>query len=525
MIRLLMEFYMIAVGKIIQVLRKRKGTILFILLLAVAATAVAAMWEKKSQASDYISVPVERGDIRMSVSATGTVQAITMVQVGSQTSGTIAWLGADFNTRVKQGQVIARLDPATFQSQVDNAQAALQSAEAAVETARKALSEQQASVESAKANSEVSRVQRDDARRVAGRNSELSNVISAREIESALANAEAANARYSQANAQVEQARASAASSKARLDQAAAQVTQAKTQVEQAKIALERTIITSPIDGIVVSRNVDVGQTVAASLQAPTLFTIANDLTKMQVLASIDEADVGRIKEGQKAVFSVDAFPNEQFTGVISQLRLNPTTTQNVVIYSAVIQFTNPEEKLRPGMTANITIPVEERQNVLKVPNAAMRFKPQREDGARGSRGQEGRSEGSRGGGSRAEGGRGEGRPRGGGQSTDNPRSANQNSANQNPPNQDSGNNSAPSANDQPRGNRQTVWVLGQNGNLEPRRIEVGITDGRVSEILSGDLKEGDSIVIGQVESGSARPTQTQGSPFGGRPTGSGRGR
>jgi HlyD family secretion protein len=489
-------------GKIMNLLRRRKGTILILLLLIAAATAIAAMWDKKSLASDYITAPVERGDIRMSVSATGTIQAITTVQVGSQTSGIIAWLGADFNTRVKQGQVVAKLDPATFQSQVDNAQAALQSSEAAVETARKAFSEQLASVESAKANREVTRVQRDDARRMSERNRELSNVISTRDIESSLANAEAANARYMQANAQVEQAQASAASSKARLDQAIAQVGQTRAALEQAKIALDRTIISSPIDGIVVSRNVDVGQTVAASLQAPTLFTIANDLTKMQVLASIDEADVGRVKEGQKAVFSVDAFPNEQFTGVISQLRLNPTTTQNVVTYSAVIQFDNPQEKLRPGMTASVTVPVEERENVLKVPNAALRFKPQREEGQRTS-GEAG------GGGGPPSRERGQGGNRGqGGSNTQGP-----------PANPSANPNANPNAGgDQPRGNRQTVWLLGPNNKLEPRRIEAGITDGKVTEVLVGDLKEGDVIVVGQEDTGSSRPQQPQGSPFGGRP-------
>src|SRR5262249_9021971 len=161
-------------------------------------------------------------------------------------------------------------------------------------------------------------------------------------------------------------------------------VGQARADLAQAKINLDRTIITSPIDGVVVSRNVDVGQTVAASLQAPTLFTIANDLTKMEVLASIDEADVGRVKEGQRTTFTVDAYSGETFVGIISQLRLNPITTQNVVTYSAVVMVDNPQEKLRPGMTANITIPVEERLNVLKVPNAALRFRPPRDDSGQG---------------------------------------------------------------------------------------------------------------------------------------------
>src|SRR5205085_215066 len=170
------------------------------------------------------------------------------------------------------------------------------------------------------------------------------------------------------------------AQSRAKLDQAKAGLAQAQAQLTQQQANLDHSIIASPIDGVVVSRAVDIGQTVAASLQAPTLFTIANDLTKMQVLASIDEADVGQIKQGIKANFQVDAFPGETFTGEITQLRLNAQTTQNVVTYSAVIEVANPELKLRPGMTANITIPVARRDNVLTVPNAALRFKPNLSD-------------------------------------------------------------------------------------------------------------------------------------------------
>src|SRR5262249_32657307 len=196
------------------------------------------------------------------------------------------------------------------------------------------------------------------------------------EIEAAQNGARAAVARYNQASSQISQAQAQLEIAKARLKQAQAAVEQNKAQLQQAKVNLDHSIISSPIDGVVVSRNVDVGQTVAASLQAPTLFTIANDLTNMQVLASIDEADVGQVRERGAARFTVDAFPGQIFNGDITQVRLNAQTVQNVVTYQAVISVANPDQKLMPGMTANITIPVAQRDDVLRVPNAALRFKP-----------------------------------------------------------------------------------------------------------------------------------------------------
>src|SRR6185369_7921315 len=233
-----------------------------------------------------------------------------------------------------------------------------------------------ANEQAARANQEVTKVQRDDAAALVKRYEELKNVLSGRDLEAAQAQANAASARFEQAVAQVGQVQAANASAKAKVDQAKASVAQAKAQLQQQQANLDHSIISSPIDGVVVSRSVDVGQTVAASLSAPTLFTIANDLTKMQVLASIDEADVGQIRQGIQAHFTVDAYPGEQFTGEISQLRLNAQTLQNVVTYSAVIDVANRQLKLRPGMTANITILVAKREGVLTVPNAALRFKP-----------------------------------------------------------------------------------------------------------------------------------------------------
>src|SRR5205085_4776148 len=295
-------------SRISATFKRRKGLLAAILLLACAAIAAFMLWGRKAAASDYITAKVERGNIEVNVSATGTVQAVTTVQVGSQVSGTVQWLGADFNSQVKRGQVIARLDPAIFQAQVDNARANVQNQQAAIIGAQTEIVNQQANIKASQANVEVNRVQRDDALAVVKRYQDLKNVIASRDIEAAQATANANAARYEQAIAQLGQVQAGLAQSRAKLDQAKAALAQAQAQLTQQQANLDHSIIASPIDGVVVSRAVDIGQTVAASLQAPTLFTIANDLTKMQVLASIDEADVGQIKQGIKANFTVDAF-------------------------------------------------------------------------------------------------------------------------------------------------------------------------------------------------------------------------
>lgn len=240
------------------------------------------------------------------------------------------------------------------------------------------LNTQLSNLQSAKANLEAARVTRDNTAVIFRRYSELSKqgILSQNDYDNAKANAEGAAAKYSQAAAAVEQVQAQINATKSQLAQAKAQVEQARADLSRAKINLEYTSIYSPIDGVVVSRNIDVGQTVAASLQAPTLFVIANDLTKMQVNANIDEADIGKISSKVGVKFTVDAYPNDTFTGRISEIRLNPQTVQNVVTYNVIVSVDNPELKLKPGMTANITITVAQRDNVLKVPNAALRYVP-----------------------------------------------------------------------------------------------------------------------------------------------------
>jgi HlyD family secretion protein len=500
------------------------------------------LWGRQADASDYITGKIERGTIEVTVAATGTVQAVTTVQVGSQVSGTLAWLGADFNTRVKRGQVVAKLDPAIFQAQVDNQRANVLNAEAALRAAETEINNQKANLQAAKANQEVARVQRDDAIALANRYKELNTVLSGRELEAAQAQANAARGRYEQATAQVGQVQAANESAKARLEQAKASLSQARAQLSQSQVNLEHTIITSPIDGVVVSRNVDVGQTVAASLQAPTLFTIANDLTKMQVLASIDEADIGQIRQGIKANFTVDAYPGENFSGEIAQLRLNAQTLQNVVTYSAVIDVSNPEMKLRPGMTANITIPVARRENVLSVPNAALRFRPtlsdeeqqalrekmearrqQREGDKQPSdekaQGQENKADAKPAGpaesGERARAGGERGRrPRAEGEGGPRPQAE-----------AEAGQQPRPGGDGAQRRQGQMIWLLIGGKTLEPRFVRTGLTNGRVTEILGGDLNEGDVVIIGQNDvNGGDRPAQPQ-TPFGQRPPMRGRGR
>jgi HlyD family secretion protein len=294
------------------------------------------------------------------------------------------------------------------------------------------------------------------------------------------------------------------------VQQAQAQVQQAEAALRLAEVNLAHTTITSPIDGIVVSRDVSVGQTVAASLSAPTLFTIAGDLTQMQVIANIDQADIGVVEQAKSVKFSVDAFPGKDFDGKIQQLRLNPQNVQNVVTYNVVIDVNNPDQKLKPGMTANLTITIDERNNVLKVPNSALRFTPAEGTVQRSSSGQ-----GSTAGTSSGQGGQGRR------QQADNGATP-------------SGSPSAQSGSVQPAGDRQfapasapvlegqtrRVWVMGQDGKIQPRRIKVGLTDGASTEVVEGNLQEGELVVTGQTltSANKAQSSQTPAPGFGGAP-------
>jgi HlyD family secretion protein len=318
----------------------RKSFVIVGILVVLAASVYGYYrYTKKDPAPTITTAKITRGDIAEAVGATGTLQAVTTVQVGTQVSGTILELNADFNSLVRKGQVLARLDPSLFQTQIEQARANLIRAQADLERLRVGL---------------------EDAKTKLRRAQELSQkkLIAQTELEAAEVNVHSAEAQM-------------------RSQQAA--VTQAQASLRQNQVNQEHTVIQAPIDGLVIARNVDVGQTVAASMSAPTLFLLAADLTKMQVIASLDESDVGRIRPGQLVRFKVDAYPNEDFIGTVTQVRLQPQTVQNVVTYSTVIDVPNPELKLKPGMTANVNIEIARRNNVLRVPNAALRFRPTNE--------------------------------------------------------------------------------------------------------------------------------------------------
>ncbi|MFL5361819.1 MAG: efflux RND transporter periplasmic adaptor subunit, partial [Myxococcales bacterium] len=298
-----------------------------------ASLALAGLACGKKVAAPYRTEPVTRGSVNESVSATGDVSALVTVSVGSQVSGIVDKLYVDFNSPVKKGQLLATLDARLFEAALQKTDASVASARAGVQKAQAALA---------------------DSQRLVSRDQELfkGGLIARSELDTAMATNDGNAASLAGAKAAVLQANADRA---------------------QAAANLAFTKITSPIDGVVVSRSVDAGQTVAAALQAPTLFVIANDLTKMQILANVDQADVGKVHEGEDAKFTVDAYPGEVFKGHISQVRQAATTTNNVVTYAAVIQADNPDRKLRQGMTAAVTIVAANHDDVLRVPNAALR--------------------------------------------------------------------------------------------------------------------------------------------------------
>ncbi len=309
-----------------------------------AVTAGAAAYYRGAGADTgpgVATAEVVRGSVVASVEATGTLEAVTTVDVGTQVSGTIKALYADYNSQVRKGQVIAQLEPSLFQTQVEQSRATVQRLEAEVDSAKVAVGDTQIKLKRARELSEQ-------------------QLIPATDLEAAEANARQADASLKAAQAQLVQGRAS---------------------LRNADVNLGHATIRAPIDGVVISRSVDVGQTVEASMSAPTLFVLAQDLRQMQVNASVDEADIGRIGPGQHVEVRVDAYPDDVFAGVVRQVRLEPVIEQNVVSYVTVIDVPNPDLKLKPGMTANVTIEIARADDVLRVPNAALRFRPGR-DGA-----------------------------------------------------------------------------------------------------------------------------------------------
>ena len=378
--------------------------IILILALIGIPCVIYGLIDKKNEPG-YRTVKLERGDIASTILATGTLNPVILVQVGSQISGNIKGLYADFNSVVKKNQVIARIDSMLLKAEVEKARA---------------------NYKAALANVEKAKVIANDTRRTLNRYEALvkENLVSQSDVDTAQTN-------YDSAVAQIEVVRA--------------QVDQTRSTLDFSRTRLDYAIIRSPVDGIVLSRNVDVGQTVAARFQAPTLFTIARDLTEMQVNTSVDEADIGLVKSGQEVTFTVDAYPSEMFKGRVSQIRNAPQVVQNVVTYDVIIEVENLDLKLKPGMTANVSIVVAEKRNVLRIPNAALRFRPYGEE--RESR--------------------------------------------------------------QPKGietsAQNRVWALLADAKLKSVPVKLGVNNIRYYELTEGDLKEGDNLVVGL--SGEKRPS------------------
>ena len=434
-----------------------------VIALAVVAglLAVAFAWRRKGAEAPLTTVAVDRGDILEVVGATGTLEAVVTVQVGSQVSGTIQSLYADFNSQVKKGQVIARLDPSIFDARVGQAQANLISARANVERSRAQVADAQQKYERAK---------------------ELAaqNLLPTSDLETAKANFDGAQAQLKASDAAVSQALAN---------------------VNQAKLDLSHTVIATPIDGVVIARNVDVGQTVAASFQAPVLFVIANDLTKMRVNAAIDEADVGRIANGQDVNFRVDAYPDQTFAGRIEQVRLQPTTVQNVVTYNTIISVDNAQLKLRPGMTATVTVIVRRADDALRIPAAALRYRPEGFEARTGGR----RTSGAGGPSGQGAATTAAAAPQPGGSGSGGPTGAGSTGAAAGRRRGGRGDQGGQGAQGGERGQRGLVFVLDENGAPKPNPVQVGISDGQFVEVRNG-LQEGALVVTG-VESGSRAAT------------------
>jgi HlyD family secretion protein len=446
-----------------------------VILLLIAGVGIFAAFELRGKGPvQYYTAQVESGEIKQVVEATGTINAVITVQVGSQVSGAISKLHVDFNSHVKKGQVIAQIDPALFEGAVSQAKADLANAKANLAVAV-------ANTAKAKANQVQTKADYD-------RNLGLAQqgVVSPQALDLAKANADSGAAQVAGALAAEEQARA--------------QVQQKQAAVQVAQTNLDYTTIHAPIDGTVVARNVDVGQTVAASLQAPTLFTIAQDLTKMQVYAKTDESDVGQIRRGQKVSFKVDAYPRDTFSGIVSQVRMNSTVVQNVVTYDTIIDFDNPEIKLFPGMTAYVTIPVAAVTNVVKVPNGALRYKPDLSpEEVRSLYKQYGIPEAA-------------GPPA---QKSGAPEASRKTAA----PGTPGGRAVSATANGEGQGPRfetQVVWKQRVDKSLEPVRIKTGITDHTFTELvqlLNGELKPGDELVTGVAQGRASTGAPRMGGP------------
>lgn len=427
-----------------------------LLVLVVVTGVAAAIWafKRNPDPPKYLTARVEQGSITSVVQATGTINPLTTVPVGSYVSGTVKYIFADFNSRVHAGQVLAQLDPEVYEAQVTQARGNLENAIANEKNLEAAIGVQQAAIKTNDANLERSKAAAEYARTTDQRFQQLrqQGIISRDQGEQVKSSMDQADAQVRASEAQLNQSKAQLAQNRAQLDQARAQVKTSQGALDLAETNLRYCTIISPIDGTVVARNVTVGQSVAASLQAPVVFSIAQDLTRMQLYAATDESDTGNIKIGTEATFQVDAFPSETFRGRVSAIRLNATTIQNVVTYNTVIDFENPDGKLLPGETAYATIPTGHVDECIKVPNSALRFTPAMS-----------------------------------------PQEIQQLYRTYGIA--DAGSLSHASR-------RQVVWKPEQ-GKIRPMAVQVGITDYTYTQLLSGDLKAGELLAAGEESSGA----------------------
>jgi HlyD family secretion protein len=460
--------------------------------------------------AQYFTAKVEHGDISQVVQATGTINPVNTVPVGSVVSGNVVSVSVDFNSQVKKGDILAQIDPVPFENALAQAKASYQNAVANVANLEAQIGTAQANVGTMKANVAKAHATTIDMGTTQKRTIQLADqgVLSAQQRDDAQANYDEAVAAENAAIAQEKQAESQLAATIAQRDQAKAQVLIQKAAVDSAQLELSYCTIRAPIDGTVINRTVNVGQPVAASLQAPNLFSIGQDLKHMLVYSNTDEADVGRIKVGKQATFRVDSFPRETFNGTVSQVRMNATTIQNVVTYNTMVAFDNLDLRLFPGMTAYISIPVAEAKTVVKIPNGALRYKPDLTDsertalyskygiqdstratpadriaaaaadggaGGASSGAPAARAGGQNGGASNGQGGSGAGSSggnQGGGRS----------GGGGNSRRQDSG----------------IVWKLLPNKTLEPVQVTLGVTDFTFTALVSGNVNPGDDLVIGQ---------------------------
>jgi HlyD family secretion protein len=438
-------------------------------VLAISIAAAAFLYSRNSHASEYVTSRIDRGDIDATVTTTGNLNAVITVQVGSQVSGNIIALYADFNTKVKKGQLVAEIDPAPFKAAVDQAAAAMNAAKAAVVTSQATLAKSQSDLAAARANVasqkanlvktqsavELARVE-NDRRKIlvkSGADSREDADTAQANYDQAVAGVDAAKAGIDAAQASTQSAEKAVEVSRTQLDQANALVAQDQAILAQAQLNLDHTRILAPVDGTVESRNMDVGQTVAASFQAPVIFLIAQDLTKMQVDTNVDEADVGPIRLNQPATFTVDAYPGQIFQGRVAQIRQAPINVQNVITYDIVIEVSNPELKLFPGMTANAMISTGHVSNALRIPKAALRFHPRlasRENTV-----------------------------------------SRQSPAQRQPP--------------------QTVYVLDQQGQPKAVLVKTGLSDANHVEVVGGDLTQGQEVITGMPAKPGVSNSQPQG--------------